>query len=89
VGYLVVELIAQHLTSLHECPVFRPLPPELAERFLGAAWPLTGQTPEEILAESARDVEPYPFGNGHPRFYGWVNSPPQSWASSPRRLPRP
>jgi glutamate/tyrosine decarboxylase-like PLP-dependent enzyme len=21
-------------------------------------------------------VEPYPFGNGHPRFYGWVNSPP-------------
>jgi aromatic-L-amino-acid/L-tryptophan decarboxylase len=22
------------------------------------------------------DIEPYPFGNGHPRFYGWVNSPP-------------
>jgi aromatic-L-amino-acid decarboxylase len=75
-GHLVVDLIAHHLTSLPERPVFRPLPPELAERFLSAALPLTGQEPEEILAEFARDVEPYPFGNGHPRFYGWVNSPP-------------
>jgi glutamate/tyrosine decarboxylase-like PLP-dependent enzyme len=75
-GYLVVDLIAGHLTSLPERPVFRPLPSELAERFLGSALPLAGQEPEEILAEFARDVEPYPFGNGHPRFYGWVNSPP-------------
>jgi len=75
-GHLVVDLIAHHLTSLPERPVFRPLPPELAERFRSAALPLTGQDPEEILAEFARDVEPYPFGNGHPRFYGWVNSPP-------------
>jgi aromatic-L-amino-acid/L-tryptophan decarboxylase len=87
-GHLVVGLIAHHLTSLPERPVFRPLPPELAERFLSAAWPLTGQEPEEILAEFARDVEPYPFGNGHPRFYGWVNSPRRSLGSSPRRWPR-
>jgi len=76
VGHLVVELIAHHLTSLPERPVFRPFPPELAERFLDASVPLAGQAPEEILAAFARDVEPYPFGNGHPRFYGWVNSPP-------------
>lgn len=76
VGHLVVELITQHLTSLPERSVFRPFPPELAEHFLNAAVPLTGQEPEEILAAFARDVEPYPFGNGHPQFYGWVNSPP-------------
>jgi|RhiMetdeSRZDD1v2_1073273.scaffolds.fasta_scaffold25754_6 aromatic-L-amino-acid/L-tryptophan decarboxylase len=76
VGHLVVDLIAHHLTSLPERPVFRPFPPELAAHFLSAAVPLTGQEPEEILAEFARDIEPYPFGNGHPRFYGWVNSPP-------------
>jgi len=75
-GHLVVDLIAHHLTSLPERPVFRPFPPELAERFLDAGLPLAGQAPEEILAAFARDVEPYPFGNGHPRFYGWVNSPP-------------
>jgi glutamate/tyrosine decarboxylase-like PLP-dependent enzyme len=72
----VVELIAHHLTSLPTRPVFRPFPPELAERFLDAAVPLAGQDPEDILAAFAKDVEPYPFGNGHPRFYGWVNSPP-------------
>ncbi|MGH8060297.1 MAG: pyridoxal phosphate-dependent decarboxylase family protein, partial [Candidatus Entotheonellia bacterium] len=76
VGHLVVELIAHHLTSLPERPVFDPFPPELAERFLNTDAPLAGQEPEEILAAFARDVEPYPFGNGHPRFYGWVNSPP-------------
>jgi aromatic-L-amino-acid/L-tryptophan decarboxylase len=76
VGSLVVELIAQHLTSLPERPVFRLFPPELAARFLDAPVPLAGQSPEAILAEFARDIEPHPFGNGHPRFYGWVNSPP-------------
>lgn len=29
-----------------------------------------------MLAEFAERVEPYPFGNGHPRFFGWINSPP-------------
>ena len=62
-------LITQHLTSLPERPVFQPFPPELAERFLTAAVPMAGQAPEDILAEFARDVEPYPFGNGHPRFF--------------------
>jgi len=76
VGHQVVELITRHLTALPERPVFTPFPPELAARFLSAEIPQAGQRPEEILAEFARDVEPYPFGNGHPRFYGWVNAPP-------------
>ncbi len=29
-----------------------------------------------MLAEFRETIEPYPFGNGHPRFWGWVNSPP-------------
>ncbi len=48
----------------------------LAEQFLGAPLPDEGQGIDAILDEFARDVAPYPFGNGHPRFYGWVNSPP-------------
>ena len=56
--------------------MFRPFLPELAACFLDAAVPLAGESPDAILTEFARDVEPYPFGNGHPRFYGWVNSPP-------------
>jgi glutamate/tyrosine decarboxylase-like PLP-dependent enzyme len=29
-----------------------------------------------VLRAFSERVEPYPFGNGHPRFFGWVNSPP-------------
>ena len=77
VGYRVVDMIAEHLTALPQEPVFQAFPQELATRYLdGSALSETGQSPDEILATFASEVEPYPFGNGHPRFYGWVNSPP-------------
>ena len=31
---------------------------------------------DALLAEFAAQIAPYPFGNGHPRFAAWVNSPP-------------
>src|SRR5438046_9561453 len=43
---------------------------------MNAPPPEMGQSADEILAAFERDIAPYPFGNGHPRFYGWVNSPP-------------
>jgi glutamate/tyrosine decarboxylase-like PLP-dependent enzyme len=76
IGYRVVDMIAEHLTALPEEPVFRPFPPELASNYLDSKPPESGQEADDILAAFARDIEPYPFGNGHPRFYGWVNSPP-------------
>src|SRR5207253_6802383 len=33
-------------------------------------------SPDDILEIFRETIEPYPFGNGHPRFWGWVNSPP-------------
>ncbi len=75
-GYRVVDLIAEHLTGLPDAPVFRPVPPELVDDFLTAPLPQQGSTPEQILSEFEQTVLPYPFGNGHPRFWGWVNSPP-------------
>jgi aromatic-L-amino-acid/L-tryptophan decarboxylase len=76
VGYKVVDLIAEHLTSLPRRPVFRPFPEDLADEYLNSPPPSEGQDPDAILAQFAEQVEQYPFGNGHPRFYGWVNSPP-------------
>jgi aromatic-L-amino-acid/L-tryptophan decarboxylase len=77
IGYRVVDLIAHHLTSLPDRPVFQPFPPDLAAQYLdGSPLPESGQTLDEILETFAAEIEPYPFGNGHPRFYGWVNSPP-------------
>jgi aromatic-L-amino-acid decarboxylase len=72
----VVGMIAEHLTTLPEKPVFRPFPAELAAKYLDSKPPELGQEADDILAAFARDIEPYPFGNAHPHSYGWVNSPP-------------
>ncbi len=75
-GYRVVDLITEHLTGIADRPVFQPVPGDLAEQLLDQPLPAQGQPIDQILDEFARDVAAYPFGNGHPRFYGWVNSPP-------------
>ncbi len=77
IGYQVVDLIAEHLTTLPGRPVFCPLPEALAEEILAESAPHEGSAPETVLANFAARVEPYPFGNGHPRFFGWINSPPE------------
>ena len=76
VGYKVVDLIAEHLTTLPDRPVFRPVPPAFSEWFLQSSMPQAGESADSILQEFAERIEPYPMGNGHPRFYAWVNSPP-------------
>src|SRR5206468_3726317 len=76
VGYRVVDLIADHLTTLPEEPAFRPVPPDHAKTLLSAPAPRDAVPPDDILKQFREQIEPYPFGNGHPRFWGWVNSPP-------------
>jgi len=76
IGYQVVDLIAEHLTQLPSASVFRPVPPELQEHFQSTPAPAAGESPDDILREFHDTIAPFPFGNGHPRFWGWVNSPP-------------
>jgi aromatic-L-amino-acid decarboxylase len=75
-GYRVVDAIAEHLHGIPAGPVFRPFPPEFAAQFLHGPLPASSAPAAEILDEILEQIVPYPFGNGHPRFYGWVNSPP-------------
>src|SRR5690242_13223409 len=74
VGHRVVDLVAEYLEQLPDGPTFRPVPAEDSDRFLGAAPPAAGMSVDTLLEEFARDIARYPFGNGHPRFFGWVNS---------------
>ena len=76
-GYRVVDTVADYLTSLRERPVFQPFPLDLGDRYLGPEHPPdSGDSADAILDTFLSEIAPFPFGNGHPRFYGWVNSPP-------------
>jgi glutamate/tyrosine decarboxylase-like PLP-dependent enzyme len=75
-GHGLVDAVADHLATLPERPVWQPLPDDLRAELLSLPLP-DGPTALGPLAETmARDVLPYAMGNGHPAFFGWVNSPP-------------
>ncbi|MEP7023081.1 MAG: pyridoxal-dependent decarboxylase [Actinomycetota bacterium] len=75
-GQAAAELIAGHLAGMPQRPVFQPFPAGKAAQLRAEPVPSRGTDPAAILAEIATTVLAYPFGNGHPRFWGWVNSPP-------------
>jgi aromatic-L-amino-acid decarboxylase len=76
VGHRVADLIADYVTELPSGEVFRPVPPALADAMIAEPLPQHGESADAILDRFAATIAPYAFGNGHPRFYGWVNSPP-------------
>ena len=71
-----VDLVADYLAGLGEAPVFGPM--TAAERTTLMQEPLeaAGVAPETVLERFRTAVMPHTMGNGHPRFFGWVNSPP-------------
>lgn len=76
VGRRVADLIAEHLSELPAGPVFRPVPAALADGLVATPAPERGEPADRVLDHFAAEIAPHPFGNGHPRFYGWVNPPP-------------
>ena len=75
-GYRAVDLAANYLAGMRDRPVFTPMTPDERSMLLEAEFPETGIAPAAILDRFAAEILPRPMGNGHPRFFGWVNSPP-------------
>ena len=75
-AHAAVDLAADYLAGIAAMPVFRPMSP--AERAGLMQEPLAagGAEPEAVLERFRAAVLPHAMGNGHPRFFGWVNSPP-------------
>lgn len=61
----------EYLRNARERPVWRPVPAEVRRRLSGPA-PRTPAPAAQVYEEFKRDVLPYPTGNTHPRFWGWV-----------------
>ncbi|WP_336207016.1 pyridoxal phosphate-dependent decarboxylase family protein [Nonomuraea sp. LPB2021202275-12-8] len=70
------DLMADHLAGIGEEPVWRPVPEADRLWLTGQDLPDAGRGLEELLQDVRSRVLRYPMGNGHPRFFGWVNSPP-------------
>jgi aromatic-L-amino-acid decarboxylase len=75
-GHRAVDLVADYLASVPSKPVFAPMRPEDRRALLDHALGEQGRTPESVVRMFEDRVLPHPMGNGHPRFFGWVNSPP-------------
>ncbi|MEV1178096.1 pyridoxal-dependent decarboxylase [Nonomuraea sp. NPDC049784] len=75
-GAAAAAIAAEHLAGLGERPVWRPVPDDERAWLSGQELPERGRALDELLEDARTRVLPYPMGNGHPRFFGWVNSPP-------------
>lgn len=71
-GHELWDALVDQMSTLREGPAWRTTPADVRERLARPA-PAQGLGLEGALAELKRDVLPYPYGNIHPRFWGWVN----------------
>ena len=76
IGYQVMDEAASYLTGMRERPVWQAMPDAIQNAIQEQELPAEGQPFEETLAFIQHKILPFPQGNGHPRFAGWINSAP-------------
>jgi glutamate/tyrosine decarboxylase-like PLP-dependent enzyme len=75
-GYRAVDMAVRYVYKMREEPVFRPMSPDERRELTELEWSRDGADPDALLDEFQAKILPFAMGNGHPRFFGWVNSPP-------------
>jgi aromatic-L-amino-acid decarboxylase len=79
-GYQAVDMAAEYLGALPARPVFHRMEETERRAIVDMPLPADPLAGDEILGLLAERILPHPMGNGHPRFFGWVNSPPATMA---------
>ncbi len=70
-GQRMVEDMINYTKTVRNRPVWQHLPERIKADF-GNPVPNYPQPPERIYEEFIEKVLPYPMGNIHPRFWGWI-----------------
>jgi len=70
-GHRMLDDMLDHLAGLRDKPVWRSVP-DAVQAALREPLPHEGQSAQSVYEEFRRNVMPYPNGNLHPRFFGWV-----------------
>lgn len=71
VGHRMVDDMLDYLATVRERPVWHPVPDEVRQA-LSTGVPLEPSPLDAVYDEFTHHVLPYPTGNIHPRFWGWV-----------------
>lgn len=70
-GRAMVDDMIDHLRTVKERPVWQPIPDSVRAAFRKPL-PRQGTAAEDVYDRFKGSVLPYPTGNIHPRFWGWV-----------------
>ena len=70
-GRTMVDDLLTYLETVRERPAWRSVPDEVKAR-LAEDVPRKGAPLAEVYEAFKQDILPYPTGNIHPRFWGWV-----------------
>lgn len=70
-GHRMVDDLLEYLENIRERPAWQPIPQDVKEALRQPA-PAGPQSTEQVYQEFLSQVRPYPLGNIHPRFWGWV-----------------
>jgi aromatic-L-amino-acid/L-tryptophan decarboxylase len=71
IGHKMLDDMLDYMETIRERPVWQHLPERVKAHFKTPV-PQQPQTPERIYEEFLENVLPYPMGNIHPRFWGWI-----------------
>ena len=70
-GHQMLDEMFNNISTVRDRPVWQAMPEEAKER-LRAPVPMEPTRAEEVYEEFKQAILPYPTGNTHPRFWGWV-----------------
>lgn len=70
-GHQMLDDMFAHMETLREQPAWQPYP-DTARHEIGGAVPLDEGDAEQVYRNFKENILPYPNGNLHPRFWGWV-----------------
>lgn len=71
VGHQMVDDMLDYLATVRSRPAWQPVP-EAVKRALRSDVPMAPKPLSDVYDEFTQNVLPYPTGNIHPRFWGWV-----------------
>ncbi|MFN2529308.1 MAG: aspartate aminotransferase family protein [Candidatus Baltobacteraceae bacterium] len=71
-SHRILDAMVDYMAAVREQPTWQAIPEEV-KAALRAPLPVEPSSLDAVYAEFAQNVLPYPTGNIHPRWFGWVH----------------